>query len=96
MRLAIELYGTRIGTLDSDARVFGFTPDDAAIERFGTNSPVLSVAIPLTPSQRTRGCMTRFGRSSPTCRPGARWAPLRRRCDLLQASGCCSAASESS
>ncbi|OJU40611.1 MAG: hypothetical protein BGN97_01125 [Microbacterium sp. 69-10] len=52
MRLAVELYGTPIGSLEGDARTFDFTPSDAAIERFGTNSPVLSVAIPLTPTQR--------------------------------------------
>lgn len=52
MRLAIELYGTRIGTLDGDARTFDFSVSAEAIERFGTNSPVLSVAVPLTPSQR--------------------------------------------
>ena len=52
MRLAGELYGTSIGTLEGDARTFDFTPSDAAIERFGTNSPVLSVAIPMTPTQR--------------------------------------------
>jgi len=52
MRLAVELYGTPIGTIEGDARTFDFIPSDAAIERFGTNSPVLSVTIPLTPSQR--------------------------------------------
>lgn len=52
MRLAVELYGTRVGTIDGDARTFDFVPDDEAIARFGSNSPVLSVAIPLTPSQR--------------------------------------------
>ncbi|MGN7977556.1 type II toxin-antitoxin system HipA family toxin [Microbacterium sp. 22195] len=52
MRLAVELYGTSIGTLEGDARTFDFTPSDAAIERFGANSPVLSVAIPMTPTQR--------------------------------------------
>lgn len=52
MRLAIELYGVRIGTLDGDARAFDFTPAAEAIETFGSNSPVLSTAIPLTAQQR--------------------------------------------
>lgn len=52
MRLAVELYDTMIGTIDGDARTFDFAPTAEALERFGTNSPVLSVAIPLTPAQR--------------------------------------------
>lgn len=52
MRLAVELYGQRIGTLDGDARTFDVTVADAAIEYFGMNSTVLSVAIPLSPNLR--------------------------------------------
>lgn len=47
MRLAVELYGILIGTLEGDARTFDFTPSVDALEHFGSNSPVLSVAIPL-------------------------------------------------
>lgn len=52
MRLAVELYGTIIGTLTGQARTFDFTPTDAGISSFGANSPVLSVVIPLAPAQR--------------------------------------------
>ncbi|SNS50486.1 serine/threonine-protein kinase HipA [Micrococcales bacterium KH10] len=52
MRLAVELYGTTIGTLQGDARTFDFTPNEQAIAEFGVNSPVLSVSIPLTATQR--------------------------------------------
>ena len=52
MRLAVELHGTIVGRLDGDARTFDFTPSAEGVERFGTNSPVLSVAIPLAPVQR--------------------------------------------
>ena len=47
MRLAVELYGTVAGTLEGDPRTFDFTPSSEGIDRFGTNSRVLSVAIPL-------------------------------------------------
>jgi serine/threonine-protein kinase HipA len=52
MRLAIELYGTVVGTIEGDARTFDFIPTDEGIERFGPNSAVLSVAIPLVPQRR--------------------------------------------
>ncbi|BAK36323.1 hypothetical protein MLP_33090 [Microlunatus phosphovorus NM-1] len=52
MRLAVELYGTIVGRLERDARTFDFCPTEEGIERFGANSQVLSVAIPLTPAQR--------------------------------------------
>lgn len=52
MRLAVELYDTILGTLTGDARTFDFTPTDAGIDRFGANSSVLSVVIPLAPVQR--------------------------------------------
>lgn len=52
MSLAVELYGTVIGRLIGEAPRFDFTPSAEAIEVFGANSPVLSVAIPLAPAQR--------------------------------------------
>ncbi|WP_206448479.1 type II toxin-antitoxin system HipA family toxin [Agrococcus sp. KRD186] len=52
MRLAVELYGTVIGTLEGDARTFDFRPNDEGIARFGVNSSVLSVTVPLLPTQR--------------------------------------------
>lgn len=48
MRLAVELAETRLGTIEGDARTFDFMPSTEAIDRFGINSVVLSVAIPLT------------------------------------------------
>jgi len=44
----IELYGTRAGVLTGTWRAFDFLPDAAAVTRFGIDSTVLSVAIPLT------------------------------------------------
>lgn len=52
MRLAIELYGARLGTLEDDVRTFDFTPTQEGLDRFGVNSPILSVSIPL--NQRPR------------------------------------------
>lgn len=52
MRLAVELYGTVVGTLTGDARSFDFVPTDDGLSRFGANSTVLSVVLPLTPGQR--------------------------------------------
>lgn len=52
MRLAIELYDSLIGTVEGDSRTFDFTPTREGIERFGPNSTVLSVTIPLVPNQR--------------------------------------------
>ena len=46
--LVVELYGTRAGVLRGTWRTFDFLPDAAAVNRFGIDSPVLSVAIPLT------------------------------------------------
>jgi len=51
MRLAVELYGTMIGTIEGDARSFDFVPTPEGIAEFGMNSPVLSVVIPLVPAQ---------------------------------------------
>ena len=48
MRLAVELYGVVVGTLEGDSRTFDFTPTPNGLERFGNNSSVLSVSIPLT------------------------------------------------
>ena len=44
----VELYGTRAGVLCGPWRTFDFVPDPAAAVRFGIDSTVLSVAIPLT------------------------------------------------
>ncbi len=52
MRLAVELYDTILGTLTGGAATFDFTPTDAGFDRFGANSSVLSVVIPLAPAQR--------------------------------------------
>jgi serine/threonine-protein kinase HipA len=52
MRLAVELYGVVVGTVEGDARTFDFIPTPEALERFGPNSTVLSVAVPLTPTPR--------------------------------------------
>ena len=46
--LVVELYGIRIGVLGGTWRSFDFRPDAKAVARFGIDSPILSVAIPLT------------------------------------------------
>jgi serine/threonine-protein kinase HipA len=45
--LVVELYGTPVGTLAGTWRTFDFLPDPVAVARFGIDSPILSVAIPL-------------------------------------------------
>lgn len=45
--LVVELYGTRIGTLAGTWRTFDFVADPGAVETFGLDSLILSVAIPL-------------------------------------------------
>ena len=52
MRLAVELYGTVVGELGDDPRTFDFTPTRDGLGSFGTNSTILSVTIPLSPTQR--------------------------------------------
>lgn len=52
MRLAVELYGSVIGMLEGEAKDFDFTPNEEGIDRFGANSLVLSVAVPLSPLLR--------------------------------------------
>ncbi|GAB3610908.1 type II toxin-antitoxin system HipA family toxin [Humibacter ginsengiterrae] len=52
MRLAVELYGVRVGTLAGEARTFDFAPSDEGIDVFGVNSAVLSVTMPLTSTLR--------------------------------------------
>ncbi|MBL7521483.1 HipA N-terminal domain-containing protein, partial [Frankia sp. CNm7] len=49
--LVVELYGTQVGVLAGPWRTFDFVTDAAAVERFGLNSTILSVAIPLTAVQ---------------------------------------------
>ena len=46
--LVVELYGTRAGVLAGTWRTFDFLPDPAAVAKFGIDSPILSLAIPLT------------------------------------------------
>jgi serine/threonine-protein kinase HipA len=46
--LVVELYGTPAGCLRGTWRSFDFLTDPAAVARFGIDSPILSVAIPLT------------------------------------------------
>lgn len=46
--LVVELYGTSTGVLRGTWRAFDFVPDAAAVVKFGIDSPILSVAIPLT------------------------------------------------
>lgn len=52
MPLTVELHGTIVGNLEGDARSFDFVPSAEGIERFGVNSSVLSVAVPLVAQQR--------------------------------------------
>lgn len=52
MKLAVELYGEIIGNLEGDARTFDFKPTPEGIERFGSNSSILSVSIPLSHTPR--------------------------------------------
>jgi len=48
MKLAVELYGQRIGHLDGDdPRTFVFTETTDAVRAFGAGSRILSIAIPL-------------------------------------------------
>jgi serine/threonine-protein kinase HipA len=46
--LTVELYGKRIGVLTGQWRIFDFVTDRGAAAEFGIDSPILSVAIPLT------------------------------------------------
>ncbi len=46
--LVVELYGTRAGSLTGSWRTFDFQPDLSAVTRYGIDSPILSVAVPLT------------------------------------------------
>ena len=52
MRLQVELYGTPVGELEGEPRTFDFTPSTEAIEKFGDDGSVFSVAVPLTRRQR--------------------------------------------
>lgn len=45
--LVVELYGVRLGMLSGTWRNFDFVADPDAVEIFGIDSPILSVAIPL-------------------------------------------------
>jgi len=46
--LIVELYGARVGTLKGTSRTFDIRIDPAAVLKFGIDSPILSIAIPLT------------------------------------------------
>ena len=46
--LIVELYGKRVGALRGQWRAFDFLTNPGAVTEFGIDSPILSVAIPLT------------------------------------------------
>lgn len=52
MHLAVELYGMRIGMISGGERTFDLVVADESMERFGVNSTVLSVTMPLTVTPR--------------------------------------------
>lgn len=62
--LVVELYGTRLGTLAGSWRTFDFVADPGAVEMFGIDSPILSVAIPLAavPTRAHKGRRQNFFR----------------------------------
>lgn len=45
--LDVELYGERIGSISGDWRTFDFATDPEAVSRWGLDSPILSVGVPL-------------------------------------------------
>ncbi|WP_336084661.1 type II toxin-antitoxin system HipA family toxin [Nocardia sp. SSK8] len=45
--LTVELYGTRVGTLTGTTRDYDFVADVEAIDTFGLDSTILSLAVPL-------------------------------------------------
>lgn len=50
--LVVDLYGTRVGHLTGRRDAFDFVADAEGIERFGLNSPALSIAVPLLATQQ--------------------------------------------
>jgi serine/threonine-protein kinase HipA len=46
--LIVDLYGKRVGALTGQWRTFDFVTNPDAVAEFGIDSPILSVAIPLT------------------------------------------------
>lgn len=46
--LVVDLYGKRVGALTGQWRTFDFVTNPDAVAEFGIDSPILSVAIPLT------------------------------------------------
>lgn len=52
MRLAVELYGTKLATLTGSEHDFDLTISTDAYERFGISSSILSLSIPLVPQLR--------------------------------------------
>lgn len=58
--LVVELYGQRLGALRGDWRSFDLDPDPAAALRFGLDSTVMSIAVPLqVRSTRSRATVRR-------------------------------------
>ncbi|HOA28139.1 MAG TPA: HipA N-terminal domain-containing protein, partial [Arachnia sp.] len=47
--LLVELYDTVVGRLSGGRRDFDFAAEPAAVRRFGLDSSVLSVAVPVAP-----------------------------------------------
>lgn len=45
--LHVELYGVKIGSIRGDWRTYDFIPERGAVARFGVDSTILSLAIPL-------------------------------------------------
>ncbi|WP_243401140.1 MULTISPECIES: HipA N-terminal domain-containing protein [Isoptericola] len=64
VELVVELYGVTIGRLTGDGRTFDFDADADAIEEFGLDSLVMSVAVPLAvvPARARRGRRQNFFR----------------------------------
>ncbi len=60
--LTVELYGTLVGTLRGDWRTFDFHTADQALETFGLDSQILSLAVPLTaiPARSTKARRQNF------------------------------------
>lgn len=52
MRLAVELYGTRLATLAGSENDFDLTISNDAYQRFGINSSIFSLTTPLAPMLR--------------------------------------------
>ncbi|MFE6919895.1 HipA N-terminal domain-containing protein [Nocardia sp. NPDC057663] len=62
--LVVELYETRVGTLTGSRQDFEFVPAPSAIETFGLDSTILSLAIPfaVVPTRSGKGRRQNFFR----------------------------------